>query len=165
MKRLPLNKILIPIVLGIWGWVIWTYFAPDLSFSDQISSDPPVSYHISSSPTAKDTFSLALSYPDPFLKTSTTGRHSPSTATAPRNLNQVQIGQIERTTDKTPPNIVYKGSIHRIQGDSISTGIVEWRGQILTATINQNLGDIKILSFSPQKMTVAYHDSVWTILP
>ena len=71
MKRLPLNKILIPTVLGIWGWVIWTYFAPVLSFSDSISSDPPLAYRISTLPTAKDTFSLSLSYLDPFLKTST----------------------------------------------------------------------------------------------
>ena len=165
MKRLPLNKILVPIVLGIWAWVIWTYFAQDLSFSNRLPPDSPVAYHISTSTAVKDTFSLSLSYPDPFLKTSTSRKEPSTTPALPRAKNQIQVGQVQRIIDKTPPKIVYKGSIRRAQGDSITTGIVEWQGRVLTASINQNLGDIKILNFSPQKMTVAYHDSIWTILP
>ncbi|MEL6135731.1 MAG: hypothetical protein AAFR59_20425, partial [Bacteroidota bacterium] len=69
MKRLPLNKILIPLVLSIWGWVIWTYFGFSLPLGSETPSLRQSAYQFDTLSLNQDTFTLSLTYADPFLRT------------------------------------------------------------------------------------------------
>ncbi len=137
MKNKKVIYVLMPIVLVVWGYIgfkIFTYGEDDISIEpikiDQI---------ITSNQEKPETKTLALNYPDPFLK-----------GTSYSNLNRNKIPKNTVISTKKLPqvkweNITYNGFIKN-QNNEKKIALIGVNGRQVLAGISDQLKEFEIIS-------------------
>ena len=152
MKNKKTLWILIPLVLGIWGLILWKLL--DYSSEDTSSSIVTLTYPES---IAEDTaeYVLALNYRDPFLRSSwSPGTTKPATQkTKKNNIRKVNIQSLKGP--EKPAELKYKGAI---QCNNSRIGLLEVAGERKLVSENTTLGQYAILKVEDDSLRISYMD-------
>lgn len=156
MKNRKMLYILIPLVAGIWGAILWKVLDYQPSGED---SNP---YTLNATKEAMaDTISyeLKFNYNDPFLRSS--GRiasvGSSKDKVRANNIKQVEIAN--STSVIQPSNLIYRGEI---SGHRYKLGLLEMEGNKVLVRERSVVGEYTILSVETDSLTLLYCDKRFT---
>ena len=147
---------MIPLVVAIWGIIIWKIIDYQPSDQDATSRFLPATEEIMTD-TAK--YELSFSYRDPFLRssvrTASTGK-SPSKKRA-NNIKQVDLTKAATVTK--PATLIYRGEIseHRYK-----VGLLEMEGNKVLVREHTEVGEYTIHSVETDSLTLSYCDKRFT---
>lgn len=155
MKNRLLPKILLPIVLIIWGLVVWRFFKPSEEPTPAIM---PISQNSSldSKPVWQE--ELYLDYGDPFL-----GKATVKSLPVPPGSNssiQRQIRQVTQSRAWSIPDLTYRGGVQR--GESV-TGILRYEGREMMVRAGDSIPGIRILELDLESVSMRMRDSIVVI--
>ena len=157
MKNKKLNTLLGPFVILIWIGVLMRFMGgcEDHSKPVQMGS----SELVENTEPAWDSFSLHLSYRDPFLN-QLPGRE--------KTVQKVAVKSVGKLTKKPPkkkiniPKLRYQGGV--IASDSTAmTGILLIGGQVRTVRPGEQIGHIKIETLGLEQLSLIIEDSLITL--
>ncbi|MEL6853075.1 MAG: hypothetical protein AAFP92_31485, partial [Bacteroidota bacterium] len=140
MRNQKLNRLLIPAVILIWIGVGWRFLdkSPDHS-----PSSSPATQQAGFTGFSPDTFSLLLSYPDPF-----SAKRVPPQTRKPVARGPKVITKVEPPAPKPPLDMHYIGYV---QGTDTTqaTALVRWKGQVKTISVGLQEGPWEIRNIRP----------------
>ncbi len=106
MNKKVLNGVLIATLLAVWGWIMYTLFAPEESPEFDFQAATPA-MRKAELDTAKERYVLKLDYPDPFLKGLKVKRKAVASSEQPVKAKP-QVARKARVV-VPPPDVAYKG--------------------------------------------------------
>jgi hypothetical protein len=155
MKK-RINIILLTLVLGLWGTVIYKYVSQYFTKKDSfINNQNEVSIN-SSKIKEKDTFSLNLLNRDPFLNKSYYSENKPVVLKKTISTPKTNVKPIINNIPKAPfPNINYLGYI-KSKEKKYELALLKINGKFQRLKINQEIDNIKLLSITKDSVRIKY---------
>lgn len=155
MKNRLLPKILLPVVLVIWGLVAWRF----ISGGDAPLPTQPILAEEKAEPSAVFSQStLYLDYGDPFLDHP--GRRPVQTSVSGGTGIQRQIQQVVPTRRWSVPDLVYRGGV---KNESSVTGILRYDGKEMMVRAGDSIPGIRVLDLGLESISLRMRDSVVVI--
>lgn len=155
MKK-RINIILLTLVLGLWGTVIYKYVSQYFTKKDSfINNQNEVSIN-SSKIKEKDTFSLNPLNRDPFLNKSYYSENKPVVYKKTISTPKTNVKPIINNIPKAPfPNINYLGYI-KSKEKKYELALLKINGKFQRLKINQELDNLKLLSITKDSVRIKY---------
>lgn len=165
MKNKKFTYILLPLVILIWGAIVYKIIASYLEkdSSGYISkSDDKTVLKINKT----DTFSLLLNYSDPFLKEGSMVTAKPAydySKSVPIKQNASIVKEKKNTSPITWPAIVYCGLIKNKQNNK-SCSIIKINGKEQIMNVGDIYNDVTLIKVFKDSVIVQYKNSKKTII-
>ena len=161
MNKKKLNYILLPLVLLIWGWVIYTVvsgFSNDNEGYVLQSSLPTVQME----EMTQDTFVLLANYRDPFLKRTYTNYSSGSSTTNNNPKKQTNNKKAETEKPKKKPvdfSFIRYGGRVKNQKTGKHVGMLNVNGRDFLVNEGEMVGQVKLIQLLEDSIKVSYQNN------
>ena len=146
--------ILLPVCLGIWGYIIW-YVVQATNRNQPIVQTTQSNIKKVNAPVVPDTFSLLLDYDDPFLGKRTTKRSATQRVSSSNRSIRKKNESIKEEPPKPWPNIVYKGLVKN-QHTGKWVALMEVNGQSHVLRSGQAVEDLTLIHLSEEKISLTW---------
>lgn len=156
MKNKKTLYIMIPLVVAIWGLIIWKIIDYQPSDRDAISQFLPAIEEIMSD-TVK--YELSFDYRDPFLRSSGRSASAGKPKSKQRANNIKQVDLTKETPITKPATLIYRGEI---SGHRYKVGLLEMEGNKVLVREHTAVGEYTILSVETDSLTLSYCDKRFT---
>lgn len=156
MKNKKTLIVLVPLVLLIWGLILWKV----LDYQSADGGAGQNMYTSGEDPIADTTsYDLRFGYRDPFLRSYSGSRSSESSKSKVRanNIKQVEIAKVANVV--RPASLVYRGEI---KGHRCKLGLLEVEGKKMLVSEHSTVGEYIILSVYSDSLTLSYRDKQFT---
>lgn len=166
MKNKKLTYILIPLVLGLWGTILYRIFHTVNNKNVDLTVNKSTFSENMQNQTILDTFSIHPNYNDPFLRK--------RTKIADSQLNQMKpagnVTQAKKIVKQTPvasstiawPGIVYNGLIKN-QKSNKQLAMIQVNGQSSIMQTGDVVADIQLTKATKDSIEVLFHSERKTI--
>lgn len=157
MKNKNTLYILIPLVLVVWGLILWKV----LSGTDGVvhtDYSPRVSENSEVADTAR--YLLRFGYHDPFLRVSREASVRTKTTSTSPEANKIKAINLNETKSiKKPTGLIYRGII---SGKMDSVGLLELNGDKKLVSPTDQLGPYTIQRVEDGSLTITFMDNNYT---
>lgn len=155
MKK-RINIILLTLVLGLWGTVIYKYVSQYFTKKDIFINNQNEASIISSKIKEKDTFFLNPLNRDPFLNKSYHSENKTIVYKKTISTPKTNVKPIINNIPKAPfPNINYLGYI-KSKEKKYELALLKINGKFQRLKINQELDNLKLLSITKDSVRIKY---------
>jgi len=147
---------MIPLVVAIWGVIIWKIIDYQPSDRNTTSQFLPATEETMTD-TAK--YELSFDYRDPFLRSSVRSASASKSLSKQRANNIKQVDLTNETSVSKPATLIYRGEI---SGHRYKVGLLEMEGDKVLVREHTEVGEYTILSVETDSLTLSYCDKRFT---
>lgn len=166
MKNKKLTYILIPLVLGLWGTILYKIFHTVNTKSTDLSVNKNIITDNMQTQTVLDTFSIHPVYNDPFLRKKTNNANyqkaQPKPATNISETKKVVKPEVTQPSAITWPGIVYNGLVKNQKSNKL-LAMIQVNGQSNIMQTGDVFAELQLVKVTKDSIEILFHSERKTI--